>query len=204
MTETIPNELLEAILFHALTIPTAVFEAWRTHRTFCSSPQSGVSSLLLVSKRWHRLGTPALYESVILRTSAQVQAFAQPLTDRRDKERTLGRYLRRLRIEGGFGSAVIKVLTAAPAVSTLYLGFDLTNHDSMSGLTRTLKKVNLEHLLLDSVNGRLLSTTMGINLSKAIAGALPYWKKLVSDMFTPIDHSEAHSFATVETDRYQP
>ncbi len=182
MTETIPNELLEAILFHALTIPTAVFEAWRTHRTFCGSPRSGVSSLLLVSKRWHTLGTSPLYESAILRTSTQVQAFAQTLTDRKDKQRTPGRYLRRLRIEEGFGGAAINVLTAAPGITTLYLGFDLTNHDSMSELTRTLKKVSLKHLLLDSVDGGLLSTTMGINLSKAVAGALPHWKQLVSDI----------------------
>ncbi|RDX45155.1 hypothetical protein OH76DRAFT_1444939 [Lentinus brumalis] len=164
MTETIPNELLEAILFHALTIPTAVFEAWRTHRTFCGSPRSGVSSLLLVSKRWHTLGTSPLYESAILRTSTQVQAFAQTLTDRKDKQRTPGRYLRRLRIEEGFGGAAINVLTAAPGITTLYLG--------------TLKKVSLKHLLLDSVDGGLLSTTMGINLSKAVAGALPHWKQL--------------------------
>ncbi|KAI0697522.1 hypothetical protein C8T65DRAFT_582614 [Cerioporus squamosus] len=164
MTEVIPNELLEDILFQALTIPTLVFEAWRTHRTFCGSPRSGVSSLLLVSKRWCTLGTPALYESAILRTSTQVQALAQVLTDRRGHRRALGRYLHRLRIEGGFGSAFIKILTAAPNITTLHLG--------------TLKKVHLEHLLLDSVDGRLLSTTMGINLSKAVAGALPYWKKL--------------------------
>ncbi|RPD61400.1 hypothetical protein L227DRAFT_600325 [Lentinus tigrinus ALCF2SS1-6] len=175
MTETIPNELLETILFHALTIQTPVFETWRTHRTFCSNSPSGESSILLVSKRWCSLGTPVLYESAILRTNTRTEALARTLSDHK---RRLGRYLRRLRVEGGFGGALIKVLNAAPGLATLYLGFDLTNKDSTAGLMRTLKQVKLEHLLLDSVNGRLLSNPTGINLSKTIAGALPHCKTL--------------------------
>ncbi|RPD75643.1 hypothetical protein L226DRAFT_462001 [Lentinus tigrinus ALCF2SS1-7] len=163
MTENIPNELLETILFHALTIPTVVFEAWRTHRTYCGTPSSGVSSILLVSKRWCTIGAPALYESAILRDESRIEALAKTLNDRRDK-RNLGRYLRRLRVESGFGNAVIRVLNAAPGITTLYLG--------------SLKKVKLEHLLLDSVNGRLFSSPMSVNLSKAVAGALPHWKML--------------------------
>ena len=178
-TEAVPNELLEVILYHALTTPTHVFESWRTHRTLCGSIPTGVSSILLVSKRWNALGTPALYESAILRTDAQIQALAQTLTDRRNG-RTLSRYLRRLRIEGGFGSAVITILKAAPGITTMFLGFDLTNFDSTAGLMRTLQKAKLEHLMLDSVPGGLLNTPMGVNLSKAVAGALPHWRKLVS------------------------
>lgn len=178
MTESIPNELLEVILYHALTIPTSVFKAWRTHRTYCGSTPSGVSSIMFVSKRWCALGTPFLYESAIIRTEARAQALARTLTDRRDK-RTLCRYLRRLRIEGGFGSAVIQILNAAPGITTLHLGFDLTNYDSMSGLMRTLKGVKVEHLLLDSVNIPFPSNIMAINLNRAITGALPCLKSLV-------------------------
>ena len=80
MTDSVPNEILELILNYAVPIPSSTFEAWRTPRTFCGSPPSKVSGLLVVSKRWCALGTPALYESAILRTRAQVKALANQLS----------------------------------------------------------------------------------------------------------------------------
>ncbi|EJF55748.1 hypothetical protein DICSQDRAFT_130475 [Dichomitus squalens LYAD-421 SS1] len=174
MTESVPNEILELILRYALQVPMPTFEAWRTQRTFCSSPRSTISHLLVVSKRWCAAGTPALYESAILRSPHQVTALASQLNaSSRSKEGLkLGRYLRRLRMEGGYGDAFIKVLNAAPGITDLIAW---------------LNKISPERLFLDTVEGNGASDHVGINLSKAIAGALPAWKKLkyvtASDLF---------------------
>ncbi|TBU48039.1 hypothetical protein BD309DRAFT_987589 [Dichomitus squalens] len=172
MTESVPNEILELILRFALQVPTPTFEAWRTQRTFCGSPRSTVSDLLVVSKRWCAAGTPALYESAILRSPHQVTALASQLnaSSRSKDGLKLGRYLRRLRIEGGYDGAFIKVLNAAPGITDL-----------------AFKKISPERLFLDTVKGNGASDHVGINLSKAIGGALPTWKKLkyvtASDLF---------------------
>ncbi|TBU22536.1 hypothetical protein BD311DRAFT_811448 [Dichomitus squalens] len=189
MTESVPNEILELILRFALQVPTPTFEAWRTQRTFCGSPRSTVSDLLVVSKRWCAAGTPALYESAILRSPHQVTALASQLnaSSRSKDGLKLGRYLRRLRIEGGYDGAFIKVLNAAPGITDLFLCYDLSNKDSMAGLIRAFRKISPERLFLDTVKGNGASDHVGINLSKAIGGALPTWKKLkyvtASDLF---------------------
>ena len=92
----------------------------------------------------------------------------------------LGKYLRRLRVEGGYGGDLIRILNTVPEITDLYLCYELTNDDSMAGLIRAFKKISPRRLFLDSLNGNAVRDHMGCNLSKAIAGALPAWKKLVS------------------------
>lgn len=195
MTESVPNEILEAILGHALAIPAPTFETWRTHRTYCSSPRSTVSDILLVSKRWCALGTPALYEAAIIRSSSQAQKLATAVNatniGQKDRHLKRGQYLRRLRIEGGYGDAFIRVLAAAPGITTLYLCYGLTNEDSMAGLLNALRKIQPEQLFLDAMKKSTgASEQVEASLSKAIAGVLPHWMKLVrtSAPFTISSH----------------
>ena len=117
-----------------------------------------------------------------IRSRVKIKGLANQLNAAsHDKDKPkLGRYLRRVRIEGGYGDYFLKVLLAAPGITDLFLGYDLHNGDSMAGLIRTLKKISPERFFLDSIKGNGASDHVGINLSKAIAGALPSWKKLVS------------------------
>ncbi|KAI0754409.1 hypothetical protein C8Q80DRAFT_366733 [Daedaleopsis nitida] len=85
MTEEVPNEILAEILFHAVTISTQTFEAWRTDCTFAGKPSSPACNVLLVSKRWRALAIPFVYESAIIRTRFQAQGLIHALkhSDRR-------------------------------------------------------------------------------------------------------------------------
>lgn len=102
MTENIPNEILEAILRHAVTMSVDTFEAWSTPAAFAGNTRSTVVNVLLLSKRWCELAIPALYEAAILRTKAQVGGLARSVHKTNERGIKRGAYLRRLRVEGGY------------------------------------------------------------------------------------------------------
>ncbi|CDO74555.1 hypothetical protein BN946_scf184632.g12 [Trametes cinnabarina] len=178
MTELIPNEVLECILHHILVIPTATFEAWRTPATFAGSPRSTISEVLLVSKRWYELGTPSLYESAILRTKRQVRSFAFSTKKVNDRGVKRGRYLRRLRIEGGYGDRVKAILENSPDIVHLFMGFDISLDDSSAGLKRALQRINPTRLFMDSTPGPHFTAQNTMSLHAALGGALPSWTNL--------------------------
>ncbi|KAI0663317.1 hypothetical protein C8Q70DRAFT_507244 [Cubamyces menziesii] len=149
-TEHIPDELLETILKYALAIPSATFEAWREPFTFAASPLSNAPDILAVSKRWNSIGTPLVWDAVILRNPPNTKSFAEALQKPQTKQLRLGSRLRRLRIESGY-SHFVKILSNTPGVSDLFLGLNLCNEDTVSQLAKTMKKINPSRLYLDGI-----------------------------------------------------
>ncbi|KAI9066361.1 hypothetical protein FKP32DRAFT_1664846 [Trametes sanguinea] len=178
MTELVPHEVLECILHHALVIPTQTFEAWRTAATFAASPRSTSAGILLVSKRWHELGEPYLYESAILRTKAQVKSFAAAVRKVNTRDIKRGHYLRRLRIEGGYNDRVRTIFEGSPGIVHLFLGFDISLDDSSAGLKRALQKINPSRLFMDATPGPHFTAQNTMSLYAAVGGALPSWTNL--------------------------
>ncbi|KAI0370167.1 hypothetical protein BV20DRAFT_1121415 [Pilatotrama ljubarskyi] len=178
MTEDVPDEVLEVILQHTLIIPEVTFESWRTPSTFAGSPRTHTSDVLLVSRRWHDLGDPWLFESAILRTGKQVAGFARSLGKANARGVKRARYLRRLRIEGGYGNRFNQVLGAAPGIVTLFMGFDISLDDSSAGLKRALQRINPSKLLMDATPGRHDNTQNALSLHAAVGTALSSWTHL--------------------------
>ncbi|KAI0332478.1 hypothetical protein GY45DRAFT_478919 [Cubamyces sp. BRFM 1775] len=181
MTEEVPDEVLDVILASALVIPERTFEAWRLPHTFSGTPRSTVADLLLVSKRWHDIGKPWLYESAIVRTREQMDALAIAVAKDHKNGRKLGWYMRRLRIDSGYADPAFLFLRHTPKIVSLFLGFDISIDDQTQRLMRALRTINPCRLYMDSMKG--LSTDIGYRsssglLANAVAGALPYWTHL--------------------------
>ncbi|KAI0663145.1 hypothetical protein C8Q70DRAFT_956235 [Cubamyces menziesii] len=178
MTESVPDDVLEYILHYALTLPAEIFEAWRTPSTFAGSPRSNVPNILLVSKRWHNLGLPSLYEAAILRTMHQGRVFAQSTKITNERGVRRGHYLRRLRIEGGHSTYTKTILEKSPGIVAFFVSFDVSLDDSFAGLKRALQQLNPLRLFMYSSLGSHATASNTQSLYKAIGEALPCWTKL--------------------------
>ncbi|KAI0824678.1 hypothetical protein BC628DRAFT_1489292 [Trametes gibbosa] len=204
MTESVPDEVLELVLYLTLVIPTNVFESWGSPSTFAGSPPSIVPGVLLVSKRWHYLGQPALFESAILRTNRQVSGLARNAGKVNERGIKQGTYLRRLRIEGGYNKRLNQLLAAAPGIETLFVGFDISLDDSASGLKRALQNINPSRLYLKSTPGGHLTAQNTMSLYAAVSGAFSSWTNLVGYVDTVkkrIDTSPMFMFGNGMGDR---
>ncbi|KDQ59080.1 hypothetical protein JAAARDRAFT_192632 [Jaapia argillacea MUCL 33604] len=166
MADKLPDELIKEILAPVLRIPEDMFTDMGAKSVFCRlNSQAGVCTLLLVCKRWLRVATPLLYEIVILRSKAQAQALSTVLTT----SKTFGTFIRKLRVEGGYGAAMKTVLSAAPNITDIYLSLYLWSDDNVSGLCRSLPSINPRLVILfdvsnevrDNANTRKLTKTLG-------------------------------------------
>ncbi|KAJ7630254.1 hypothetical protein FB45DRAFT_747309, partial [Roridomyces roridus] len=75
------------------------------------------STYLLVRKSWLRVDTSLLYNVVILRTTAKANALSNVLLNNPE----IGPFIRKLRVEGGFGSAMLRILGNSPNITDLFL-----------------------------------------------------------------------------------
>ncbi|KAH7107277.1 hypothetical protein BKA62DRAFT_682892 [Auriculariales sp. MPI-PUGE-AT-0066] len=109
MSSTLPEELLKEVFALILLVPDHLF-----HDTSSSSPfarvKASTSSLLLVCKRWLRISTPTLYETLILRSKAQIISFSNAVA----ADTRLALHVRRVRLEGAvpdvFGNAAKRMV----------------------------------------------------------------------------------------------
>ncbi|KAL1756059.1 hypothetical protein FB107DRAFT_261528 [Schizophyllum commune] len=146
---TLPAELLHDILALVIDSETEDREfrscraipyensgaRWRYGNEALRAEERRPPALLLVCKAWNRIGTPLLYRTIILRSKGQAEVLARTLTT---PASDLGSLVRRLRLEGGYGRAVLQILKATTRVSELALVLSLRSDDSISGLVRGL------------------------------------------------------------------
>ncbi|KAJ7443506.1 hypothetical protein B0H11DRAFT_1696528, partial [Mycena galericulata] len=102
----------------ALSYPTRSSGALRTAEPspFASFSESSSASLL-VSKSWLRVSTPLLYHVVVLRSKAQAGALRTALS----RNPVLGRFIKKLRVEGGFGKHMHDILKVASNITDIFL-----------------------------------------------------------------------------------
>ncbi|KAK7044826.1 hypothetical protein R3P38DRAFT_3432923 [Favolaschia claudopus] len=145
---SLPDEIISEILAPALRVPDAAFatmySADPNGSPFMRFSESS-SAYLVVCKAWLRVGTPLLYSVIPLRSRAQAQALANALTANPE----LGQFIKKLRVEGGFGMSMFKVLQAAPKITDIYLSFDIPMSDNPSGLCRGLHLLNPVRVIVD-------------------------------------------------------
>ncbi|KAK7014212.1 F-box domain-containing protein [Favolaschia claudopus] len=139
----LPDELISEILSPALKIPDELFSDTKNISPFATYGES-TSAYLLVCKSWLRVATPLLYNVVVLRSKAQAKALATALS----ANSQLGHFIKKLRVEGGFGPPMQNILRCSPNVTDLFLTLDIYSSDNTGGLCRGLSLVNPSRFIL--------------------------------------------------------
>ncbi|KAJ7210165.1 hypothetical protein GGX14DRAFT_626594 [Mycena pura] len=166
----LPDETISEILSPALSVPDDAFSD-NSLDPFATYSESS-SAYLLVCKSWLRVATPLLYNVVVLRSKAQAKALAHAVS----KNNVLGLFMKKLRVEGGYGQPMYTILKCAPNVSDLYLSFDIFAPDSTDGLCRGLHLINPIRLILRDKH--FLKNKMVLNLVHSVTETIPKWDRL--------------------------
>lgn len=181
MGDNLPDEILSEILSPALRVSDEAFSATsETGRSPFLSMSESSSAFLLVSKAWLRVATPLLYHVVILRSKSQAQALAAVLTS----NPALGRFVRKLRVEGGYAISMLKILQTSPNITDLFLSVDIVAPDNPCGLCRGLQLINPVCVILQGSHGgrgsmnRRISTEAQKLIDKLV-NCISAWTKLV-------------------------
>ncbi|KAL5504292.1 hypothetical protein ACEPAH_8366 [Sanghuangporus vaninii] len=134
---SLPDELAKEILSDILIVPEDEFSHVGPSSPFGRKVSSS-SDVLLVSKRWLRIGTPLLYECVVLRNSAQANAFYGFI---KGKDRS-------------FGAVVGKMFAILPGISELYLRLPVTREENVNGLVQGLPKLNPTRVIFERAGSK--------------------------------------------------
>jgi hypothetical protein len=169
-----PSELVHEILSEVLRVPDEQFASTAADSPFSSVSQSS-SVVLLACKSWLRVAYPLLYSTVVVRSSGQAQA----LSDTLQANKQLGRYIKKLRVEGGYGIEMHRILTSAPNITDLYLTLLIWAGDSVSGLCRSLATINPSRVILYDDPKRPKSNAKSRQLAAKLCECIPLWSNLV-------------------------
>ncbi|KAJ6466391.1 hypothetical protein C8R45DRAFT_1021564 [Mycena sanguinolenta] len=143
MSVHLPDEIISEILSPALKVSDEAFSDTSPESPFAGYCESS-SAFLLVCKAWLRVATPLLYHVVVLRSKAQATALELALRQNPD----LGRFILKLRVEGGYGASMLKIIKAAPNVKDMFISINIWSADNVSGLVRGLPTMNLTRVIL--------------------------------------------------------
>ncbi|KAJ6569437.1 hypothetical protein B0H19DRAFT_1024554 [Mycena capillaripes] len=138
-----------------------------------SSYSPSTSALLLVCKAWLRVSTPLLYNVVIIRSKAQSEALEAAL----NSNNGLGAFIKKLRIEGGFGLTMKTILEASPNITNLVLFLAIWSSDEVSGLCQGLHLIDPFRLVLHDIR-KLKDNNQNKKLVKKVAECIQLWKRL--------------------------
>jgi hypothetical protein len=179
-----PDELLHEILSPVLSVPDDKFSSTNERSPFSISNLTGSSAtMLLVCKRWLRVAYPLLYHTVVIRSSGQAHALADSL----NANLTLGRHVKKLRLEGGYGAALHKILTLASNITVLYLSLNIWSDDSVSGLCRSLTAINPSRVFLQDSSYHPKVNAKARQLLLKLCECIPVWSNLVLNrVFFPL------------------
>ncbi|KAF7296563.1 F-box domain-containing protein [Mycena chlorophos] len=171
----LPDEILSQILSPALTVPDRKFTSTESLSPFATYSEPS-SAYLLVCKAWLRVATPLLYHVVVIRSKAQAATLARTLLQ---KDLNLGRFVKKLRIEGAYDAPLLTVFKNTPNVTDLYISLaSIYASDDIEGLCQGIALISPTRLILQSPGGRENKSKTA--LIKAIAMAIPLWTHLTA------------------------
>ncbi|KAF7314049.1 F-box domain-containing protein [Mycena chlorophos] len=139
---SLPDEIISEILSPALKVADDAFANNYAKSPFAKFTES-TSAYLVVCKSWLRVATPLLYHVVVLRSKAQAKALANALAKNPD----LGRFVKKLRVEGGFGPSMHTIIQHSPNITDLFLSLDILATDTTEGLCKGLPLLNPRRLI---------------------------------------------------------
>ncbi|KAJ7237746.1 hypothetical protein B0H12DRAFT_1138520 [Mycena haematopus] len=170
---SLPDEIISEILSPALKVSDELFCDQSDISPFAKNSES-TSAYLLVCKPWLRVATPLLYNTVVLRSKAQAKALSVALSGNKE----LGHFIRKLRVEGGYGPPMHIILQCSPNISDLFLSFILYSSDNTSGLCKGLRLINPTRLILTDLMYKPLENKMISHLVEALVDSISKWDRL--------------------------
>ncbi|KAF7359035.1 F-box domain-containing protein [Mycena sanguinolenta] len=172
---SLPDEIISEILSPALKVSDELFCNNDDVSPFAKNSES-TSAYLVVCKSWLRVATPLLYNVVVLRSKAQAKALSVALSGNKE----LGRFIKKLRVEGGYGAPLQTILQCSPNISDLFLSLVIYSSDNTSGLCRGLQLINPSRLILQEQAHKPLENKMASQLIEALIRAMAKWDRLCS------------------------
>ncbi|KAJ7156529.1 hypothetical protein C8R43DRAFT_1065441 [Mycena crocata] len=169
----IPDEIISEILSPLLKHSDEAFSD-QSEKPFVA-PKFSTSSYLLVSKAWLRVSTPLLYNVVILRTVAQAEALEKVFQSNKE----FGLFVRKLRVEAGFGKAMHTILKYSPKITDLVLTLLIWGSDDVTGLCRGLPLINPQRVVLIDNDDKPKKNKKVEALLDALLRLIPKWDNLV-------------------------
>ncbi|KAK7035988.1 F-box domain-containing protein [Favolaschia claudopus] len=190
---SLPDELISEILSPALKVSDHVFSDTSHISPFASYGfRESTSAYLLVCRSWLRVATPLLYSVVVLRSKAQAKALAAALSENPE----LGHFIKKLRVEGGFGPPMQTILKSSPNITDLFLTLEIYSSDNVGGLCKGLGFINPSGLILQNFRSKPLNNKTVSQLLKGLSQALGKWDNLVV-FDCPFEGSESHGAAAL-------
>jgi hypothetical protein len=112
---------------------------------------------------------------VIIRSKAQCHALGGAL----QKNPDLGRFIKKLRVEGGFGAPMQHILRWAPNITDLFVSLQIPSPDSSAGLAAGLPLINPTRLIIFDDFDKLWENKAVVQLMTALQGCNTKWTKMV-------------------------
>jgi hypothetical protein len=104
------------------------------------------TSSSLVCRRWKRGVVPIFHETVILTSESEANTFVYMLRD-------VGPYVKKLRIEGGYGRPIHTILSNIPGLAFISVSLNIPSKQKARGLCSGLKLINPKHVILRDSKG---------------------------------------------------
>ena len=175
MADKLADELLRDILAPLLAVPDASFDSTEVKSPFSRLSES-TSTFLVVCKRWMRIATPLLYQTVILRSTAQAQVLAAVLKNNKG----FGDFIRKLRVEGAFGVSVGKIIQAAPNITDFCMTLKLFSDDRVTSMCKAMPQMDPTRVIVIAVSGNNKSNASTREATDALRKCLKSWPRVVS------------------------
>ncbi|KAJ7142143.1 hypothetical protein C8R43DRAFT_582647 [Mycena crocata] len=174
---SLPDEIISEILCPALKVSDQIFSEISEKSPFAVISESSSAYLVVCKKAWLRVGTPLLYNVVILRSTAQAKALGQALS----KNKVLGQFIKKLRVEGGYGASMRTILQCSPNISDLFLSFQIWATENTAGLCKGLQLVNPTRIILqDAMFESQQTTNKMVSTLVDVVAAISKWDRLSS------------------------
>ncbi|KAF7317446.1 F-box domain-containing protein [Mycena chlorophos] len=145
--------------------------------------RQSTSAYLVVCKSWLRVATPLLYNVVILRSKDQAKALGRTLAGNPE----LGGFIRKLRLEGGYGPIMQKILASSPNITDLYLTLAIWSPDTTEGLVAGLLLISPRKLILRDIMKKPPKNKHVAALVSTVVDAAKLWENL-TELDWPYTH----------------
>ncbi|KAF8585865.1 hypothetical protein K439DRAFT_1387932 [Ramaria rubella] len=172
MAFRLADELLQMILAPSLTVSRGQLVSPEV-TAFGHNDTVSSSSALLVCKRWLRVATPLLYETIVIRSTGQAYALAKAF----QLNPSFAKFVRNLRLEGSY-VALGQILASCKAVSTLVMLLRIYSDANVSGLCRGLSSIDPKEVILYD-EGRVDNAKIR-QVLVALHEAIPNWNNLTA------------------------
>ncbi|KAJ7114209.1 hypothetical protein C8R43DRAFT_1039620 [Mycena crocata] len=176
----LPDEIISQILSPALTVSDELFSDTSDVSPFAQYSPS-TSAYLVVCKDWLRVATPLLYKVVVLRSKGQADALEQVLRDNPE----FGLFIRKLRVEGGYGMAMHTILESAKNITDISLCLSIWSSDNSRGLCKGLPLINPHRVIVVDpiVAKRPVKNQHQAALNNALFQCIRAWSNLRTFVF---------------------